>query len=48
MWPTRIGVDSLWKKGDYGKLTPDEKSALGDDLRANVIKKYGIAAPLGG
>ena len=28
LWPTRIGVDSLWKKGDYGKLTPDEKSAL--------------------
>jgi len=41
-------VDSLWKKGDYGKLTPDEKSALDDDLRANVNKKYGIAAPLGG
>jgi hypothetical protein len=38
-------VDSLWKRGDYSKLTEAERSALDDDLKTNKGDKYGRGAP---
>jgi hypothetical protein len=38
-------VDSLWKRGDYSKLTEAERSALDDDLKTNQGDKYGRVAP---
>ena len=41
-------MDLLWKRGDYSKLTEDERSALDGDFNNNKDKKYGIGAPLTG
>lgn len=38
-------MDSLWKRGDYSKLTEAERSALDDDLKTNKGDKYGRGAP---